>query len=205
MHSRGPILEIASYSPRDLRATWWAEVLAELRAALAARGRGRRRARARSVLDPGLGFSKTVGAERLAVRPARRRSRPWAVRCWSVRPASDSSAPSPASRSSSATAPPPSACALAWERGRAALPGPRRRGRARRARPGPGPGRSVVPLGAAAVPDAGLAGPGRDPDRRVRASTRCCGSSSAPARSRSSSGCWCWRSSTSPPSCSSCR
>ena len=48
MHSRGPILEIASYAHADLRRTSWAKCWPSCAARLRGRGRGRRRPGARS-------------------------------------------------------------------------------------------------------------------------------------------------------------
>jgi dihydropteroate synthase len=59
MHSRGSILELASYRHAEYPGGVVAEVVAELRAAMAAAVAGGV-ASERIVLDPGLGFSKTV-------------------------------------------------------------------------------------------------------------------------------------------------
>jgi dihydropteroate synthase len=59
MHSRGSILELASYRHAQYPRGVVAEVVSELRAAMAAAAAGGVAAE-RIVLDPGLGFSKTV-------------------------------------------------------------------------------------------------------------------------------------------------
>ncbi len=106
MHSRGGLLEIASYEHAEYGGDVVGGVLAELREALAAAtaagvGAGRDRGRPRvRVLQDG-------GAERRAVRPAARAPGARPARCWSGPRASGSSARSPACRSRSATARPP--------------------------------------------------------------------------------------------------
>ena len=117
MHSRGPILEIASYAPRRLRRRRGREV-----AGRAARGACDARPRPASppdaiVVDPGLGFSKTPEQNLVLFDQLDGACRRSAVRCWSVRRASGFSAPSPASRSTQRDRATAAACALAWERG----------------------------------------------------------------------------------------
>ena len=186
----GPILEIASYA----HATY-ADVVG--RGAGGAAGGGCPRPAPPGVAPRARSWSTPASASRRrrsrisCCSTSSRRSRPWGVRCWSVRRASDFSAPSPASRSRTRDRATAAACALAWERGARLFRvhdvrgSPATRSRSRR----PSEVRSAPR--AAAVPHAGLAGPARDPASSRTSSTRSSASSSARARCRSSSGCWC--------------
>ncbi len=105
MHSRGSILEIASYTSCRLRGDVVAGCCRELRGALELRRRGGHRA-GRHRGRPGVRLLQDRRAESGAVRSACRRSRRWDGRFWLVLPASGFWAPSPGCRWRSATGPP---------------------------------------------------------------------------------------------------
>ena len=202
MHSRGSILEIASYTHADYAGDVVGEVLAELREALARGRRGRRRAPGDAVSTPDSDSPRPSSRTRccsislaalqalgrpLLVGPSRKRF----LGAVTGQPVEDAR---PGHRDG---------VRAGLGARRAALPGPRRGGRARcpHLRLRAWEVRSAAR--AAAVSLAGLAGPARDPHRRVRRSTRCSGFSSARGHSRSCSACWCSPSSIWSPSCSS--